>query len=58
MPVIRKPHNPNLWAEIMKDTAGLASFKPNAAQPPRVAQPSSRNRPVEAEAPPESAEGQ
>ncbi len=57
MPVIRKPHNPHLWAEIMKDTAGLASFKPNAAQPPKVEQPSTPNPPVDAEAPAEPAEG-
>lgn len=58
MPAKLHPHNPNLWAEIMKDTAGLASFKPNAAQPPKVEQPSTPNPPVDAEAPAEPAEGQ
>jgi len=58
MPSKLHPHNPNLWAEIMKDTAGLASFKPKAANPPKVEQPSSPNRPVDAEAPTESTEGE
>lgn len=57
MPSKLHPHNPNLWAEIMKDTAGLASFKPNATQPPKVEQPSSPNPSVDAEAPTESTEG-
>lgn len=58
MAVTIRPHNPNLWAEIMKDTAGLASFKPAVTSPPKVEQPSSTGPAIAVEPAGDSVEGE